>query len=76
MMPRLPVSSMPQYKSNRHDGACLEFFQPIEHFEPTFLEAYEASNMICKVRSFKSRIKTHSLLDDIITSSNKVLKDA
>jgi hypothetical protein len=31
--------------------------------------------MICKVRSLKSRIKTRSVLGQIITSKNEVLKD-
>jgi hypothetical protein len=31
--------------------------------------------MICKVRSLKSRLKTRSFLEDIITSSNEVFKD-
>ena len=31
--------------------------------------------MICKVRSLKSRIKTRSFLEEIITSSNEVFKD-
>jgi len=33
------------------------------------------SKMICKVRSLKSRIKTCTLLEEITTWSNKVLKD-
>jgi len=75
MMPGLPDSSIPQCKPNRHEGACLDAFQAIGRFEPTFIEAYHASKMICKVRSLNSRIKTHSLLEEIITSSNGVLKD-
>ena len=39
------------------------------------MEAHQASKMICKVRSLKSRIKTHSFLEEIITSSNEVFKD-
>jgi hypothetical protein len=31
--------------------------------------------MICKVTSLKSRIKTHSFLAEIITSSKEVFKD-
>jgi hypothetical protein len=31
--------------------------------------------MICKVKSLKSQVKTSSFLEDIITSSNEVLKD-
>jgi len=75
MMPGLPVSSIPQCKSNRHEAACLEFFQAIGRFEPTFMEAHQASKMICKVRSLKSRIKTRSFLEEIITSRNEVFKD-
>jgi len=76
MMPGLPVSSIPQWKSNRHEGAYLEFFQAMGRFEPTFMEAYQASKMICKVRSLKSRIKTCSFLEEMITSSNEVFKDS
>jgi hypothetical protein len=75
MMPGLPVSSIPQCKENRHEGACLEFFQAIGRFEPIYMEAHQASKMICKVRSLKSRIKTPSFLEEIITSSNEVFKD-
>ena len=39
------------------------------------MEAHQASKMICKVRSLKSRIKTGSFLEEIITSSNEVFKD-
>ena len=31
--------------------------------------------MICEVRSLESRIKTHSFLEDIITSCTEVFKD-
>jgi len=31
--------------------------------------------MICNVRSLRSRVKTHSFLKGIITSSNEVFKD-
>jgi len=75
MMPGLPVSSMPQCKSNRHEGACLELFHAIDRFEPTFIEAHDALKMICKVRSLKSRMKTRSFVEKIITSSNEVFKD-
>ena len=59
-----------------HEGACLEFFQAIECFEPTFIEAHKASNMIHSVRSFKSRLKACSSLEVIITYSNKRIKDS
>ena len=70
IMPGLPVSSIPQCKYNHHDGACQEFFQPIGSFKPTCIAAHQLSNMICKVRSVKSWIKTYSFLQDILTSSN------
>jgi hypothetical protein len=41
-------------------------------FEPTFIEAHQASKMICNVRSLKSRIKTGSFSEHVITSSNNV----
>jgi len=75
MMPGLPVSSIPQCKSNRHDGACRELFQAIGRFEPSFIEALQASKMIYNVRSLRSRIKTRSFLEEIITSSKEVFKD-
>jgi len=75
MMPGLPVSSIPQCTGNRHDGACLELFQAIGRFEPSFIEAHQASKMICNVRSLRSRIKTRSFLEEIIASSKAVLKD-
>jgi len=50
MMPGLPVSSNPQCKWNRHNSACPEVFWAIGRFEFTFIEAHQASKMICKVR--------------------------
>jgi len=76
MMPGLPVSSIPQCKMTCHGGPYLKWFQAIECFEPTFIEAHQASNMSCKVRSLKSRMKTDSFLEDIITWSNKDFKDS
>jgi hypothetical protein len=75
MMSGLPVSSIPQCKFNRHEGACLEFFQTIGRIELTFIEAHQASKMIFTVTSLKSRIKTLSFLEEIITSNNEVFKD-
>jgi len=75
MIPGLLVSSIPQCKWNCHEDTCLESFQGIGLFEPTFIEAYQASKMICKVRSLKSQIKTRSFLEEIITSSNEAFKD-
>jgi hypothetical protein len=73
---RAPVSSIPQCKSKRPEGTCLELFQVIGRFETTFIEAHHTSKMqVCNVRSLKSQIKTHSLLKEIITSSNEVIKD-
>jgi len=74
IIPGLPLSSIPQCKWNHHKGASLELCQAIECFEPTFMEALQASKMICKVRWLKSKIKTYSCLEDIITTSNKVFK--
>jgi len=75
MMPGLPVSSIPQCKSNRHQGACLELYLAIGRFKLTFREAHHTSKMICKLRSLKSWIRTRSFLHEIITSSNEVFKD-
>jgi hypothetical protein len=44
-------------------------------FEPTFIETHQASKMIFKVRSLKSRINTRLFLEEIITCSNEVFKD-
>jgi len=76
MIPGWPVSSIPQCKWNYHEDASLELFQAIGCFEPTLIEAHQASKMICTVTSLKSRIKTSSLYEDIITSSNEVFKDS
>jgi hypothetical protein len=75
MMPGLAVSTIPQCKKNRHDGECLEFFQALGRFEPTFFEAHQPSKMMCKLSSLKSRMNTCSFLEEIITSSNEVFKD-
>jgi len=75
MMPGLPVSSITQCKLNRHAGACLESFEAIESVKSSIIEVQQASNMIWRLRSFKSRIKTRSFLEDIITSSNEVFID-
>jgi hypothetical protein len=75
MMPWLPVSSNPQWRWNHQEGKCLDLFQAIGRFEPTFIEAYQASKMICKVRSLKSQVQTTSFLEEIITSSNEVFQD-
>jgi len=75
MMPVMQVSSILQCKSNCQEGACLELFQAIGCFEPTFMEAYQALIMICNVRLLKSRIKTTWLFEHIPTSSKVVLRD-
>jgi len=72
MIPWLLVSSIPQWKLKRHEGACQDLFQATGCFEPTFIEAHQVSIVIGKVRLLKSRIKTHSFLEDLRTSSNKV----
>jgi hypothetical protein len=43
-------------------------------FEPTFIEAHNASKILYQVKSLKLRIKTASFLDEIITSRNEVFK--
>jgi len=75
MMPGLRSSSILQGKQNPHDGTCLESFQAIGGVGTACVEAHQASNMICKVWSLISEIKTYSALEDINTSNNKVLKD-
>jgi len=57
-------------------GAILELPLAIGGFRPTFIEAHLTMNMICKVRSLKSRIITPSFLEDIITSNNAVFIDS
>jgi len=71
----LPVFSISQCEQNSHKGGCLQLHEAMECFEPTFIEAHEVSNMIRKVRSLKSLIKTGSFLEDITTSSKKVFSD-
>jgi len=75
MIPRLPVTSIQQCKSNCQEDAYLELFQAIRGVQPIFIDAHHLSNMICKVRSPQSQVKTHSVLEEIITSSNEVYKD-
>jgi hypothetical protein len=75
MMPGLPVASIPQCKSNRHTSTCLELFQAIGRYEPSFIESHQASTLLCYVRSLKSRIKTRLFLDKIIISNKEVFKD-
>jgi len=41
-----------------------------------YLQAHQASNMICKVRSLKWRIMTSSLWEETITLSNEVFNDS
>jgi hypothetical protein len=74
LLPVLPVYSIAQCKQNPHDGACLESLQSIGYFELTLIAAYKASNMIWKVKSLNSRIKTHSFFDDTLTSIQEGLK--
>jgi len=69
LIPGRPVSSIPLWKFNHHEDACLESFQVIGRFKPLFIEAQQASKTICKVRSLKSRMKTPPFLEDMITSS-------
>jgi hypothetical protein len=75
MMPGLLDSSIPQWKLNYHICACLELFNALGRLEPTFIEAHQASKMICKVRSLKSRMKTPSFFEDIRTLRKEVLSD-
>ena len=75
MMPGLPVSSILQCNWNHHEGACLELIQAIGRLESTFVEAHQASKMICDVRLLKAGIKTRLILDKIITVSNEVFNN-
>jgi len=75
MMPGLRVSSIPQCKETPHEGVCRELFQALGRFVSTFIEAHQASNIICKVWLLKPRIKTGLFLEEIITLSNKEFKD-
>jgi len=75
MMPGRPVSPIPPCKQNRHHGACLELFQAVGRFENSFIEAHQAPKMICNVRSLKSRMKTSSHLEEIMTSVNEVFNN-
>jgi hypothetical protein len=75
MIPGLSVSSIPPCNWNHHNGACVELFQAVGHFEPRFIQAHQVSRMSCNIRSLKSRIKTGSLLEEMITLSKEVFKD-
>jgi len=74
-MTGLAVSSFLQSKLKRYEGPCLELLHAVGRFELTFIAAHQASKMLCDVGLLKSRIKTPSFLDDIITSSNEVFID-
>jgi len=71
MMAGLPVSSIPHSNQKHHDGAGLESLQAIRHFKPTFIKTNQVSNMICKVKLLKWRIKRGLFLEQIITSSEQ-----
>jgi len=73
-MPGQLVSSIPQCKQDRHEEALVELLQLIRRLEGTFIEAYQAWEIICKVRSLKSRTKTPPFLEEIVTSSHEVFK--
>jgi len=75
IIPGLPVSSILQCKLKRHKGACPGLLPATGRFEPTFIDTHQASNMIVKVRSLKSRIMTGSFSEYIITSSNEIFID-
>jgi len=49
--------------------------QAIGRFEPTFIDAHEVSKMICNIRSLKSWLRTRSLIEEVIISSNEVSND-
>jgi hypothetical protein len=74
MMPGLLVSSIAQCNWNHHEVASLELFLAIGRLELIFIDAHHASKMIWKVMSLNLRIKTRSLLVEIIISSNAVWK--
>jgi hypothetical protein len=75
MVPGQHVCSIPKCKYNCHEGTCLQLFQTIGSFECIFIEAHHVSKTICKQMSLKSGIKSCSLLEEIMSSSTKVLKD-
>jgi len=55
-----------------HNWVSLDLFKVMEYFQCTFTDTYKASKIVFKVRLLKLRIKTHSFLKDIKTSSNKI----
>jgi len=75
MMPELPISSIAQCRYNCHEGAHLKLFQARGCYNPAFIEDQQATNIMGKVRSLKLRIKTHSFLEYIITSTNELFMD-
>ena len=75
MIPGRSFFSTLQWKSNCDKATCLELFQGIEQFEPTFMEAHCPSHLIAQVGLLQSQIKTHSLLEDITHSRNEVSTD-
>jgi len=75
MVPGLPFSYIPQCKYNHHSTACLELFPEMGCFKSAFIEAHQASNMSCEVRSLRSRIQTPSFPDNIKPSCNEVFQE-
>jgi len=52
----------------------LNYLEAIGRFEAAFIEAHKASRIIHTVRLLKSQLITGSYFEEIISSSNEVLK--
>jgi len=75
MIPWLPVSSIALGRYSYHEDQSLEFFEAIGHCEPILIQTHQVLNMMCKLKTVKSRISTSLCLEEIETSSNVVFKD-
>jgi hypothetical protein len=57
---------------NRHAGECPELLHITVHCVSTFMDVHQASKVICKVSSVKSRKKTGFYFAKYITLSEEV----
>jgi len=75
LISQLLVCSAPRCIWNCCHIVYLEVLQAIGHFEPTFIQALNASYKIVQARLLSWSIKTHSMLGDIKTSCKNIYTD-
>jgi len=74
-IPDLPVCLIPQYNWNCHQHACCDWIQAIGHWKATFIESYQAPQIMGEVISLEYRVETISFLEGIIAARNAVFYD-